>query len=118
MSLSAELRHTVVRGRMIKVSVLYPNGPGATFDMKYYLTSHMPMVKQRIGAAVKGQAVEEGLGGVAPGSPPTYLAMGHLFFESLDAFQLAFAAHGGPIVADVPNYTNTQPIIQVNEVRM
>ena len=51
-------------------------------------------------------------------APPKYLAIGHLFFESLDAFQLAFATHGGPIVADVPNYTNTQPIIQVNEVRM
>jgi len=87
---------------MIKISVLYPNGPGATFDMKYYL----------------GMAVEEGLGGVEPGSPPKYLAMGHLFFESLEAFQLAFATHGGPIVADVPNYTNTQPVIQVNEVRM
>ena len=103
---------------MIKVSVLYPNGPRATFDMQYYLSSHMPMVKQRIGAAVKGQAVDEGLGGAQPGAPPKYLAIGHLFFESLDAFQLAFATHGGPIVADVPNYTNTQPIIQVNEVRM
>ncbi|HUQ86425.1 MAG TPA: EthD family reductase [Vicinamibacterales bacterium] len=103
---------------MIKVSVLYPNGPGAKFDMKYYLSSHMPMVKQTIGAAVKGMAVEEGLGLMEPGSPPMYLAMGHLFFESIESFQLAFSTHGGPIVADVPNYTNTQPIIQVNEVRL
>ena len=29
---------------MIKVSVLYPNGSGAKFDMAYYLNSHMPMV--------------------------------------------------------------------------
>jgi len=74
---------------MIKVTVLYPNGPGAKFDMNYYLSSHMPMVKQRIGAAVKGMSVDEGLGGVEPGSAPAYLAIGHLFFESLDAFQLA-----------------------------
>ena len=103
---------------MIKVSILYPNGPGATFDMKYYLSSHMPMVKQRIGAAMKGISVDEGLGGGEPGSPPRYLAIGHLFFESIDAFHLAFATHGGPIVADVANYTNTQPVIQVNGVRM
>ena len=103
---------------MIKVTVFYPNGPGKTFDMNYYLSSHMPMVKQLIGAAVKGIAVDEGLGGGEPGAPPPYLAIGHLFFESIDAFQLAFATHGGPIVADVPNYTNSQPVIQVNEVRM
>jgi len=103
---------------MIKVTVLYPNGPGKTFDMSYYLASHMPMVKQRIGAALKGMAVDEGLGGVEPGAPPPYLAIGHLFFESLDAFKLAFATHGVPIVADVPNYTNSQPVIQVNEVRL
>ena len=103
---------------MIKVSVFYPNSADAKFDMKYYLSSHMPMVKQRIGASLKGTAVDQGLGGGEPGSPPRYLAVGHLFFESIDAFQLAFATHGGPIVADVPNYTNTQPVIQVNEVKM
>ena len=103
---------------MIKVSILYPNGPDATFDMPYYLSSHMPMVKQKIGAALKGIAVDEGLGGGEPGAPPRYVAIGHLFFESLDAFQLAFATHGGPIVADVPNYTNTKPIIQINDVKM
>lgn len=103
---------------MIKVSVLYPNSPDAKFDMKYYLTSHMPMVKQKIGASLKGAAVDQGLGGGEPGSPPRYLAIGHLFFESIDAFQMAFATHGGPIIADVPNYTNTQPVIQVNEVKM
>ena len=103
---------------MIKVSILYPNGPGATFDMPYYLRSHMPMVKQKIGGSLKGLGVDEGLGGGAPGSPPPYLAVGHLFFESLEAFQLAFATHGGPIVADVPNFTNTQPVLQINDVRM
>lgn len=106
---------------MIKVSVFYPNSPGATFDMKYYLSSHMPMVKQRIGSSVKGMAVDEGVGVVGqpdPAAGPKYLAIGHLFFESVDAFQLAFATHGGPIVADVPNYTNVQPVIQINEVRL
>ena len=37
---------------MIKVSVLYPNGNGAKFDMNYYLKSHMPMVQQKLGAKV------------------------------------------------------------------
>jgi hypothetical protein len=36
---------------MIKVSVLYPDGPGATFDMGYYLNRHIPMVRAKLGAA-------------------------------------------------------------------
>jgi uncharacterized protein (TIGR02118 family) len=103
---------------MIKVSVLYPNGPGATFDMAYYLSSHMPMVRQKIGATLKGMAVEEGLGGAAPGSPATYLGMGHLLFDSVEDFGAAFAQHGAAIQADIPNYTNTQPVIQISSVKM
>ena len=103
---------------MIKVSVLYPNTAGATFDMNYYLTSHMPMVKRTIGASVKGMAVEEGLGGPQPGSPATYVAMGHLLFETVDAFSAAFAVHAESIMADIPNYTNTQPVIQISHVKM
>jgi uncharacterized protein (TIGR02118 family) len=102
---------------MIKVSVLYPNSPSANFDMTYYLKSHMPMVRTRLGAALKGTAVEQGLGGATPGAPPAYVAMGHLYFDSVDAFQQAFAQHGQEIVSDVPNYTNTQPTIQVSEVK-
>ena len=32
---------------MIKVTILYPNGPDARFDMKYYVTHHMPMVRDK-----------------------------------------------------------------------
>jgi uncharacterized protein (TIGR02118 family) len=56
--------------------------------------------------------------GGAPGTPATYVAMGHLYFDSTDAFQAAFAPHAQSILADIPNYTNTQPTIQVSEVRL
>jgi uncharacterized protein (TIGR02118 family) len=103
---------------MIKVSVLYPNGPGATFDMAYYLSSHMPMVGRKLGPALKGMAVEEGLGGAQPGSPAAYLAMGHLYFASVEDFGAGFAQHGAEIQADIPNYTNTLPVIQISAVKM
>jgi uncharacterized protein (TIGR02118 family) len=103
---------------MIKVSVLYPAGDGSKFDMDYYCKSHMPMVQQKLGAACKSVAVEQGLGGGAPGSSPTYAAMGHLYFDSVAEFQAAFAPHTTAIMADVPNYTNIQPLIQVSEVKM
>ena len=103
---------------MIKVSVFYPNGPGAKFDINYYVNSHMPMVKKTLGAALKGMAVEEGIGGIPPGSPAPYLATGHLLFDSVEAFGAAFAAHAESIMADVPNYTNTQPTIQIGLVKL
>ena len=103
---------------MIKVSVLYPNGGDAKFDMNYYVTKHMPMVREKLGAACKGIAVEQGIAGGAPGTPPAFVAMGHLLFDSADAFQKAFAPHASAIMADIPNYTKIQPVIQVSDVKM
>jgi uncharacterized protein (TIGR02118 family) len=103
---------------MIKVSVLYPNEKGKRFDMDYYLKSHIPMVQEKVGAALKGGAVEQGLSGAEPGSPATYVAMGHLLFDSVEAFQNAFGPHAETIMADVPNYTDIQPVFQISEVKM
>ncbi|HEY1259266.1 MAG TPA: EthD family reductase [Stellaceae bacterium] len=102
---------------MIKVSVFYPNRRGSKFDMDYYCKSHIPMVQQKLGAACKRVAVEQGLGGATPGSAPTYIAMGHLYFDSADAFTAAFGPHAQAIMADIPNYTDIEPVIQISEVK-
>ena len=101
---------------MIKVSVFYPNSEDARFDMNYYRDRHMALVQSRLGAACKGVAVEQGLAGAIPGSNPAFAAMGHMYFDSVEAFQAAFGPHSAEIVADVPNYTNIQPAIQISEV--
>jgi len=101
---------------MIKVSVLYPNGPGNKFDHDYYSRVHMPMVQRRLGAPLQRIGVERGVSGGEPGSAPPFLASGHLYFESVEVFQRAFAPHAGPIMADIPNYTNATPVIQISEV--
>lgn len=103
---------------MIKVTVFYPNGPEIHFDMTYYISHHMKMVQELVGPALRGVAVEQGISGSQPGSRPPYLALGHLMFESVADFQSSFGAHAEEIVADVPNYTNSQPIIQISEVKM
>lgn len=103
---------------MIKVSVMYPNGEDSTFKMAYYLITHIPLVRQKLGAALKGAAVEQGLAGATPGSPAPYFAMGHLLFESIEAFQTSFGPHAQAILDDVPNFTNTQPVIQISEVKI
>jgi uncharacterized protein (TIGR02118 family) len=103
---------------MIKVTVLYPNNPGVNFDMSYYTTKHMPMVKQLCAPACKAIAVDGGLAGGEPGSKPAYVAIGYLTFESVEAFQQAFAPHAGQILGDIKNYTNVQPVIQISEIRL
>ena len=52
---------------MIKVSVFYTNNEGSKFDMNYYCNSHIPMVRQKLGAACKGAAVEQGITGADSG---------------------------------------------------
>jgi uncharacterized protein (TIGR02118 family) len=103
---------------MIKVSVFYPTQNGSKFDMDYYCKSHIPMVQQKLGAACKRVAIEGGLSGATPRSRPAFVAMGHLYFDSAEAFEAAFGPHAKEIMADIPNYTDIQPTIQISEVKV
>jgi uncharacterized protein (TIGR02118 family) len=76
------------------------------------------MVQQKLGAACKRVEVEQGIGGGVPDSPPTYVMGGHLYFDSVQAFQTAFGPHSKEIMGDIPNYTNLQPVIQISEVKI
>lgn len=101
---------------MIKVSVMYPNPPGARFDHAYYRDKHMPLVKARMGNHLKSYTVDKGLAGGTPDAPAAYIAAGHLFCDSVEAFQAGFGPHATEIMGDIPNYTDQAPIIQISEV--
>jgi uncharacterized protein (TIGR02118 family) len=103
---------------MIKVSIFYPNEDGKKFDMEYYLNSHIPMVMDKLGSALKGGSAEQGLNGGMPGTPAIYIAMAHLLFDSMDEFQSSFGPHMETILADIPNYTDIQPAMQISEVKL
>lgn len=101
---------------MIKVSVMYPNSPDARFDHAYYRDRHMPMVQSRMGEHLKYYTVDKGLGGGAPGVAATYIAIGHLVCDSIEAFQAGFGPHTNEIMGDIPNYTNLTPTIQISDI--
>lgn len=101
---------------MIKVSVMYANEPGARFDHAYYRNKHMPLLKQRMGDACLYYTVDRGLAGGAPGEAATYIGMCHIFCDSVEAFQTAFAPHAKEIMDDIPNYTDLAPTLQISEV--
>ena len=60
--------------------------------------------------------VDKGLAGGAPGVPPTYVGMCHIFCDSVESFQAGFGPHAKEIMADIPNYTDLTPVLQISEV--
>ena len=103
---------------MIKVSVMYPNSEGATFDIDYYCNTHIPMVGELLGDALKGGAVDSGLAGGSPDEAAPFIAMGHITFESVEEFQNSFGPNAEKIMADLANFTNVQPQIQISEIKI
>src|SRR2546427_11289879 len=103
---------------MIEVTVAYPVGQGRTFNMDYYLKTHIPLFQKRMGAAMKTIRVSRGIGGSTPRSPAAFVAMVHAAFDSAEVFATAFAPHAAELQWDSPNYTNIQPIGKVGEVLM
>ncbi len=103
---------------MIKVSVMYPNTAGKKFDLDYYCNQHVALVGRLLGKAMKGASIDKGLAGAAPGTKPAYVAIGHLYFDSMEAFQNAFGPNAAEIMADLPNYTNIEPVVQISEVKV
>ena len=105
-----------VKKGMVKVTILYPNSEGKTFDMHYYATKHMPMIENLMGDTLKSLAIDKGMAGRTPEEPVPFLAIGYLYFDSLDDYRNAFGPIAEKIVGDIPNYTNIQPIVQISEV--
>jgi len=103
---------------VIKISILYPNNKGARFDLRYYIDKHMPMSIELLSAhpGFRGVSVEHGLGGAVPGTDAAFIAMCHFLFDSAENFMAAFMPHAAALQGDMPNYTDIEPVIQVNEV--
>lgn len=101
---------------MIKVTILYPNGEGKTFDMDYYSKTHMPLMQALFGKDMKGYAFDKGVASGKPDTPLPFVTIGYLYFENIAAFQEGMKTHGEKILADIPKYTNITPVVQISEV--
>lgn len=102
---------------MIRISVMYPSGEGKKFDYDYYVHKHMKLVKDRIGGlGLIRIEVDKGVAGGAPGALAPFACVGILYFDSVAAFQAAMKPHGKELFADVPNFTNITPQVQISEI--
>ena len=96
---------------------MYPNETGKKFDMDYYANKHVPLVAGLLasGGLIRVE-LEKGISGTDPNSPPMYVAVGSLYFNTLEEVHAAFSTHGRAIMGDIPNYTEIQPVFQIGEV--
>ena len=101
---------------MIGVTLAYPAGQGCTFNLDYYLKTHIPLFQKRMGAAMKTIRVSRGIGGSTPRAPAPFVALVHATFDSAEVFASAFAPYAAELQRDAQNYTNIQPVLQISEV--
>ena len=101
---------------MFKVSVMYPNQAGGKFDFAYYHKAHMKLVHEAMTPfGLVRTEVEKGMSGSA-GQPAPYVCIGHLYFDNAEGYEKAIQAAGAKLRADMPNYTNIQPVRQAGEL--
>ena len=102
---------------MIRVVMLYPRTGDSRFEMNYYLTRHIPRIREIfMEQGLLDLEVQQGIAGAMPGQPSPYMCISSFLFEKLEGFQKGFAAQGAWIMGDVPNYTNVQPQVQISNV--
>ena len=93
----------------IAVQVMYPKSE--KFNWEYYIPVHMRMVEEKM--APLNWFVMKGAEGVIP---PTYQAIAFMVFEHQSQWEEAFAKTSAELLADIPMYTDAQPVIQVSEI--
>jgi len=100
---------------MYCVSIAYPNKESARFDFDYFAQKHIPLVTGHLAANAVKSEVRKGLSS-PDGSPAAFTCMANIWIRSLEEFRGVMAEHGREIMADVPNYTDIEPILQIDEV--
>ena len=114
---TTQLIHPSTPGNeLFKVAFLYPNGEGNTFDLDYYESSHMPMVAGFVGDNLKFYEIDKGISGRTPDDEAPFLAVGYLYVKNVAAYSASIGQNIDAILADIPNYTNVRPTIQISEV--
>ena len=99
------------------VTVLYPNEDDTKFDLKYYLATHMPLVKKGwTQYGLKSYKVNE-FGPGPDGSKPPFCIGATLVWGSGEEVQKAMGSEEAKgILGDIPNFCNKQPTFLTGEV--
>ena len=98
------------------ITVMYENVDDATFDLDYYMATHMPLVDAKFKPfGIKGWRVLKAVG-TPTGEKPLYSIIANLEFDTAEQFKAAVAAEGGPVFGDVPNFSNKAPVVVIGDL--
>ncbi|KAJ4514860.1 hypothetical protein HRR83_003223 [Exophiala dermatitidis] len=110
-------------------TVLYPNEPDTTFDMKYYLSNHMPLVEERFKKyGLKSWEVIQYYDTAAGGSSaqqqkqsgeekPPFVTGCTLVWDSPDQLGAAMSSEDAkPVLDDIKNFCNKGPVFLGGQV--
>ncbi|SHH97834.1 EthD family reductase [Marivita hallyeonensis] len=98
----------------MSLQVIYPITGETNFDYDYYTSTHMDLVNTHMGPHIATTLVTRGLAG-GPDAPRQSYAVATFTFSDKDALDAALRA-AGPVIADIPKFTNTQPQMLIGEV--
>jgi uncharacterized protein (TIGR02118 family) len=93
--------------------VMYPIADDTTFDYDYYSGTHFGIVETHMGPHLQSMSASKGLAG-GPDTPPGFHAVFTAVAADMESLQAGLAA-AGPVLADIPNYYNAQPIMLLGE---
>lgn len=101
----------------VTVTVVFPNEPDAKYDIEYYMAKHMPLIETRWGKyGIKSWSATKYSNGI-DGSPPLYAFGSVVTWDNEEQVKTAFTGpEVGEIMADVPNFSNKQPIFLIGEL--
>jgi uncharacterized protein (TIGR02118 family) len=101
---------------MIRVTALYRNLEGSRFDFDYYVTTHFQLVRERLADFGMGRIeVEKGIEAM-DGQRAAFVCVAHVDFSDMADLKRGLEEHGEELLADVPNYTDIEPEVQISEV--
>ncbi|VWX47303.1 EthD family reductase [Novosphingobium sp. 9U] len=99
---------------MIRISAVYANEHGSRFDTQYYQHRHEPFATDLLTPhgllGLRTTLGEAALDGAAP----PFWAISELLFASREVFDAALSHCGEALFADIINYTDVAPTLQVS----
>ncbi|MFY0681588.1 MAG: EthD family reductase [Thalassovita sp.] len=98
----------------VSLQVLYPVGDDTHFDHDYYAATHIPLVGSHMGEHIESTSISKGIAG-GPDVPAGFYVVATMAFAGMDNLQAALEV-AGPVLADIPNFTNVEPKMLIGEV--
>ena len=98
----------------VSLQAIYPVSGDTHFDHDYYAATHLPLVGEHMGSHIQSTSVSKGLAG-GPDVPAGFYTIATMVFAGMENLQAALEV-AGPVLADIPNFTNVAPQMLIGEV--